>query len=147
MSIKFKTAGHEEAMADRQAEQEGVWFDLSPPIDAAFLVRRMGGSNFAYQRRLSALLRPHAYQIQTNTMDPEKLNHIYIQAFCETCLMDWDERVVDERDQPVPCSPEAGMEYFQVFPDTYKVLEKLSGDLTQYSRATIDAAKKSSSKL
>lgn len=145
MSIKFKTAGHEEAIADKLAEQEGIWVDLNAPIDMAFLVRRAGGSNFAYQRRLSALLRPHAFQIQSNTMDPERLNEIYVQVFCEACLVDW-ERVLDDKDQPVEYSPEAGMEFFKVFPDIYKILEKQANDLNQYSRATIEAAKKSSSK-
>lgn len=70
-------------------EKTGVWVDLGV---ARIKVARAGGSNQAYQRRLTALTKPHRRAIQSGNMDNDLLQDLLAQVYASDVILDWETK-------------------------------------------------------
>jgi hypothetical protein len=90
----MKSNLHQFYKTDTSLETSGKWFELSE--DVGFLVRRFGGANADKMKQaLAKYHKPHAYQIQKGTLEPEKEKEILTRAFVESCITDWKGIEID----------------------------------------------------
>ena len=83
---------------DKQLEtSQGVWLDFGP---AKFHVKRAGGGNKKYQTLLRQLTQPVRRLIANETIDPEKLDLIFMQAYARAVVLDW-QNVTDRQGNPL----------------------------------------------
>lgn len=81
---------------ERDLEANGIWMEVYE--DTAFLVKRMGGQNDAFNKLYNKKIKPYARRIKNDTMDPKLEGKIYIETFVDACLTDWRGVVIDGKD-------------------------------------------------
>lgn len=95
---------HKMYKTDEKVEVEGVelnYGDNGHGEDTVIIVGRAGGSNSAYQKALTAALRPYRKQIQTSTLDPKVFNKVLLDVYMKTVikgargLVDADGNVIE----------------------------------------------------
>lgn len=77
---------------DPDVEKHGVWWDSGA---GQFRIRRAGGDNVKYKRRLESLFKPYRRAIANNLMPEDKADELLRQLYAETIVTDWDEEVAN----------------------------------------------------
>lgn len=122
------------------AETQGVWYDFGN--GASLLIARAGGANKAYEAMMTRLLRPLQRQIQTGTVQTDVLVRNNKQAYAETVVLDWKGVEHPVTGQPMPYSPKAVFELFEMLPEVWTQVVNIATDYSNFSRETIEAAAK-----
>lgn len=71
---------------DPKLEKKGVWVDYGV---FRVLLARAGGSNTKFQRLLEAKTKPYRFAIEKGLLPNEKAEDLYLEAFCEGVVLDW----------------------------------------------------------
>lgn len=91
---------------DPKKDTDGVWFDYHAGI--RLRIARHDNPKFVEAMRLS--LKPHKHAIDSGTMNEELAGRLTRQAVSKHILVGW-ENVTDDKNEPVPYSPEKAFEY------------------------------------
>lgn len=110
-------------------EKNGVWYEIQPGV--RFLVARAGGSNKAYQRALSAKMKPYQRQYQNGTLDPEVAQNLLRDVFIDSVLLGW-EGVTDREGQPLEFDHNNAQWLFRELPDLYDALSDEATKVSNY---------------
>ena len=141
----MKVIGLYEAFkTNKKAESEGIWVDYGE-TGASFKIARIGGDNAAYGRYLAGAIKPFKHQLQTGTMQEEKAQEIYINAFVATVLKDW-KGVTDEKGKEMAFNEENAKKLFKDLPVLYENLSKEASDFENYKRRMDEETVKNSAK-
>lgn len=115
MAGLYQTFGTDKSLETSQ----GVWLDFG---DAKIHVRRAGGGNKKYQTVLRQLTQPVRRQIANETIDPDKLNMIFVQAYARAVVLGW-EGVTDENDNELPFTESNFIKVMTDLPDLWQALQ------------------------
>lgn len=122
---------------DPALEKNGIVLDYGPNKDLPkdengkhptieVLVRRAGGSNDAFNKRIEALSKKYRRSIQNETIDTETLRDITKQAIIETVIIGWKN--VTGRDKKLLDFNVANANLmFDMLPDWYTDISESSG--------------------
>lgn len=125
-------------------EKTGVVLDLG---SAQIRIRRAGGANVAYSKRMEALAKPHRRAIQANTLDREIATNIAIQAYAETIITEWKTRKDDgkfydgietEDGTTIPFNVENTIATLKDLPDLFAEIQEFAGNSTMFLQANLD---------
>jgi len=119
---------------NKQLEQSGVWFRISP--ETRFLLRRVGGDNPHYSEAMAKYHKPHAKMIELNTLSDNMKVEILAKIFCDACLVSWEGVEIDG--QMVECNFENGVKLFKQLPDLFDTLFKEASKLDSYKESVQD---------
>lgn len=109
-------------------EQNGIWFDINDKT--GFLVKPFKNTNPQMKAAMAALYKPHARQIEMDTLPPEKDLEIQVKLFVRACMVDWKGVEIDGKDTEY--SPEIAVEFFISLPDLFSTLLSYSQDFKNY---------------
>lgn len=120
----------------------GVWFDVDlrdggKPL--RFLLARWGRTNQKWVAMQSRFQRENARKIDANMMTHEDWAELSLKCFCGAVLLDW-ENVDDERNNPLPYTPEAGYRMMKEFDTLYDYLLEESQTLQNYQEFVTEEA-------
>lgn len=133
----MKTNLHAMYGTNKKFEQEGVDFVVSEKDEKAgteevsFRVRRFNGSNPRVKSAMAQYYKPHARQIQSDTLSVAKGNHIAMCIFIDVCLVSW-VGVKDAEGKPIECNKENALKLFQELPDLFAALQEHSNNHQNY---------------
>jgi hypothetical protein len=116
------------------AENNGVWYDL----DATSRVRVARDGNPRHQRVLREITAPYRVQIARNTIDPDVVARLNIEAMARAVLLDWAG--IEDEGQPVPYSQDAAKALLTKYPEFRKTIKSLSEDMALFAAAHEEAA-------
>ena len=112
---------YETYRTDKNAEAEiGITLDFGP---ASFVVRRAGGSNKRYQSVLRQLITPVRRQVNNETIAPEALDKIFMQAYARAVVIDWFN-VTDENNNQLPFNEANFCKVMTDLPDLWRQLQE-----------------------
>lgn len=111
----MKTGTYAEYMTDKQMEQSGVWYEPTPGA-GKYLIARAGGANSTYALTVERLSRKHRRAIRRDRLPQEKLNEIVLEAFVDSCLLNWEEATGPDG-QPLAFSKPAAKQLLSDLPD------------------------------
>lgn len=128
-----------------ELEKNGVVVDYGTYY---FLVARAGGANKAFERTMKRLFDPHRRAIQTETMDPKKLEALMRRAYAESVILGWgykkdadDKKFVDGKFEALDDEGEPVLLDFEVdnvvkvfadLPDLFKDIQDTANKLALY---------------
>ncbi len=72
---------------DTAVEREGIWNVYAPGVEVR--VARAGGSNKFFLKTMKRLSAPHRRALQTDSVDDEILNDLFIKAYAAAIITDW----------------------------------------------------------
>lgn len=98
-------------------------------------MKRAGGNNRAYQRAIQELTKPVRRQITNETIDPDKLNEIYIRAYARAVVLGWEE-VTDLEDNALAYSEANFLKAMQLYPDLWEDVQREATKLTNFRKET-----------
>lgn len=141
---KQMSALYKNFATNENTEVSGFWYTVTVDDDGKevkFLLARKCKRNKAYGEAVTRILNPYQQQIQLETVKPELLNKLLMEAFIEGCVKNW-ENVADENGNILSFSKSAAMKLFRDIPDLYELLNKEADKAANYHNKTIEAAVK-----
>ena len=115
--------------ADSALESEiGIELNFGP---AQFIVKRAGGSNKQYQSVLRTLSTPYRRQIQNETIDPDKLNQMFMRVYARSVVLGW-KNVTDREGNELPFSEANFIKIMTDLPDLWRQLQEECDRLTNF---------------
>jgi len=115
--FNFASDGLEVYDSDKELEASiGIWLHF--PNGRKINILRAGGSNYAYQRALSAATRPLQRQILRGTLDTEQFNQLLLDVYLKSVVIGW-EGVKDSAGHEIPYSKAAAKAFFERFPEIF----------------------------
>jgi hypothetical protein len=126
---------------DSELEKNGVWVEMDEGI--SFLVARTGTIGCEYDRVLRTATKPHRRAIENETIAPELVRKITVEAFAKTALLDW-RNVKDEAGHDLPFSKENAVKLMLDLPELAQVLFDFARDYQNYRRAQLEEDAKNS---
>jgi hypothetical protein len=111
---------------DADLETGGVWFDYG-----LFRIRlaRAGGANEAFTTLVGKKTKPYRRAIELDTMDKKVAERLFMEAFCEAVVLDWEVQTDDgwrrgvhqpDTAEVLPVNLENVMWVFKENPDLYR---------------------------
>jgi hypothetical protein len=114
---------------NKSKESTGITIDL--PTGEKFVVKRLGGSNYAYGKKLQELSKPFRREIAGESLSPSIAEGFLVDSFCETSLVSWDN-VTDENEQPLAFNDTNAKKLFRDCPDLFAEVTKQAADFKNY---------------
>lgn len=137
--LKFDTTGLEDYITSEMLEQEGLWLENFPG-GRAFRVKRAGGSNRQYAKRLTAAIKPYRNsRTGIEGIDPAVQDRIMRHVYAQTVVVDW-RGIDDVEGDPVPFSPANVEAFFEAFPEIFRDVMTLAGEATMFSERRVQEA-------
>jgi hypothetical protein len=130
---------------DKALETNGIKVDYG-----AFYLRlaRAGGANKAYARAMDRLTKPYRRQIQTETIDPEVANRLFIEAYAESVVVGWGMKGEDgqdiegsfplDKDTILSFSRENVVRAFEALPDLFTDAKEQASKWTLYRAEVLE---------
>lgn len=109
--------------------QEGVDFVIDDKT--SFKVRQFSEQNPRIKAAMAKYYKPHARQIDLQTLPQEKQSEINRNVFVATCLVSW-EGVVDENGVAIDFNSENALILFKRLPALFEALWKHANDFQNY---------------
>lgn len=131
---------------DNKKESDGVKIEMFEAENEdgtvpAFFVSRMGKSNKRYSKALESATRPYRRQIQLGTMNNEKAEEIFLEVFCDTVLMRW-ENVTGKDGKALPFNKQNAIGLFKDLPEVYERLQEEAQMSANFRDETVEAEAK-----
>lgn len=128
LDVLFKT--------NKKLQEDGVDFVVKEANEekkikeVSFRIRRFSQENTRVKAAMAAYYKPHAYQIQMGTLEPEKDREISIKLFLDICLVSW--KGVEFDDKEVECTKENAIVLFKRLPEVFDALWQHANDFNNY---------------
>jgi hypothetical protein len=104
---------------DEKAAHDGKWLMTKQGLDVK--VAKLG--NPAFKAEVNRLQKPHLVRLRSNMDNTDLIDKITVEAMSKTILLDWK---AESSGEPVPYTPELGLQYMLKFPDFREDVSELS---------------------
>lgn len=121
---------------DKATEEKGVVIDYG---EFQIRVARSGGANQKYNKLLEVLTKPHRKAIQTESISPEIVKKIMIEAHAKTVVLDW-ENVKDRDGELIPFTVENCIKLFEDLPDLFADVQEQSAKTGMFRKDALEEA-------
>lgn len=131
---------------DEKVEVDGVelnYGDNGHGEDTIIIVGRAGGSNTAYQKALTAGLRPYRKQIQTSTLDPKVFNKVLLDVYMKTVIKG-ARGLVDSDGKPIEATAENIRATLSNLPDMFEDVKEQATDAAIFRADAVEEIAKNS---
>ena len=133
-----KTTLHDLFKTDRNKETKGIVLDYG---DVKITIARAGGSNKSFAKEMEKLTKPFRRQIQNGTLPDKTADIILKKAYAKHIILDWDG-VVDDKDNPIPCTEENIIRLFDDLPDFFNDIQEQSRSASLFRDEEIEESAK-----
>lgn len=114
---------------DEKVEQEGVLLDYGEA--GSIRVRRAGGSNKAYQKRLEKFARKYRRQIELGVLSEEVANRELVQIFADTVVLGGE--VIGKDGKKISLSNRQNVvKLFTELPDLFRDVRDQTGSIEAF---------------
>lgn len=113
---------------DKALEKEGIVLDYG---DFKIKVARAGGSNTAFQKALTAKVRPYKRQLDAGTIPDDVAERLFLDVYAESVVLGW-EGVTDENGKPLPYSKENAVKLFTDLPDLFRDVQNQAAAISNF---------------
>lgn len=113
---------------DKALEKEGIVLDYG---DFKIKVARAGGSNAAFQKALTAKVRPYKRQLDAGTIPDDVAEKLFLDVYAESVVLGW-EGVTDENGKPLPYSKENAVKLFSDLPDLFRDVQSQAASISNF---------------
>lgn len=129
---------------DKGLEQEGVYLTYG---DFRIKIARAGGSNERYRRLIQAKLKPHRYQIDTDTLPEGVAEDVQREAYASAVVLGWEtksdtgewEPVLETPEGKIPYSVDACVKLFKDLPDLFNDVRNAATKVSTFRKAEEEA--------
>ena len=97
--------------------------------------RRAGGSNKRYADALRKMTQPFRRQIQNDTVDPDKLNEVFMRCYSRTVVLGW-ENVTDREGKKLEFNEVNFVQVMKDLPDLWLQLQDECTKLSNFRAVT-----------
>lgn len=131
---------------DAVAEVDGVdieFFDAQNEDGTipTFKVSRLGKSNKKYTKALEVATRPYRRQIELGVLKPEVSEKIFLDVFCTTILIGWNN-VIGEDGTPLKYSKDNAIKLMTALPDLYERIQSEASIASNFRDASLEEESK-----
>jgi len=113
---------------DKSLEKEGIILDYG---DFKIKVARAGGANAAFQKALTAKVRPYKRQLDAGTIPDDVAEKLFLDVYAESVVLGW-EGVTDENGKPLPFSKENAVKLFTDLPDLFRDVQNQAAAISNF---------------
>jgi len=100
---------------DKASEEKGIVIDYG---EFNITIARSGGANQKYNKILESLTKPYRRAIQTETIDPEIVKKLIVEAHARAVVIGWDG-IKDRSGKKMEYSVENCIKLFTDLPDLF----------------------------
>lgn len=115
-------------LTDKALEKEGIVLDYG---DFKIKVARAGGANAAFQKALTAKVRPYKRQLDAGTIPDDVAEKLFLDVYAEAVVLGW-EGVTDENGKPLPYSKENAVKLFSDLPDLFRDVQNQAAAISNF---------------
>ena len=120
--------------SDVDAEKKGRWL---PYGKCEFLVARAGGTNDAFAKAMTKVMRPHARRFKLGTIDAKEANALALGPFVDTVLLGW-KNVFNKDGSELPYSKENAQKLLTDIPDLYAQLMEDAQNIATFAPEDVE---------
>lgn len=113
---------------DKALEKEGIVLDYG---DFKIKVARAGGANSAFQKALTAKIRPYKRQLDAGTIPDDVAEKLFLDVYAESVVLGW-EGVTDENGKLLPYSKENAVKLFSDLPDLFRDVQNQAAAISNF---------------
>lgn len=113
---------------DKALEKEGIVLDYG---DFKIKVARAGGANSAFQKALTAKIRPYKRQLDAGTIPDDVAEKLFLDVYAESVVLGW-EGMTDENGNPLPYSKENAVKLFSDLPDLFRDVQNQAAAISNF---------------
>ena len=113
---------------DKALEKEGIVLDYG---DFKIKVARAGGANSAFQKALTAKIRPYKRQLDAGTIPDDVAEKLFLDVYAESVVLGWDG-VTDENGKLLPYSKENAVKLFSDLPDLFRDVQNQAAAISNF---------------
>ena len=117
-----------------EAEQEGLELNYG---SFSIWVARSGGANQKYNKIMEALTKPHLFSIKNETITPEMVKSIRVEAHAKAVVLRW-KGVTDREGNEMEFSVENCIKLFTDLDDLFEDVSEQAGKAGLFRKDIID---------
>jgi hypothetical protein len=121
---------------DKSAETQGVVLDYG---HFRITIRRAGGANTAFARRLEAKIKPYRHAFNSGTLDDAIAKRIMVEVYAETVVIGWDD-VTDRHGNPLPFTVPNCVQLFTDLPELFANVQEQATSLALFRAEEVEEA-------